>query len=245
MNWQERTELLIEKKGLEKLKGTNILVVGLGGVGSFACEILARSGVGKITVVDPDKVDITNINRQLIALHSTIGQNKTDLVQKRLLDINPLIEVRKETSFLNPEDIEKIISSEEYNCVLDCIDTIKPKIELLVLAKKKKIKIISSMGAGGVINNTKIKSADISKSRDCMLAKKIRKELKYRGVSKGIRVIYSEEIPNPKSLKIIDEKYKKSYYGTISYMPSLFGLFVGAEAIRYILSDNIEEADSI
>ena len=232
--WKERTELLIKKENIEKLNNSNVLVVGIGGVGSYTCEILARAGIGNITIVDSDTIDRTNINRQLLALNSTIGKNKTDVLENRLLDINPNLKIKKITSFINPEDVKELLNY-NYNCVVDCIDTIKPKIEFLLQSKKKKIKVISCMGAGGVLDHTKIKSADISKSRDCMLAKKIRKELRKKGVSKGIRVIYSEEVPRKESLKVLNQEYKKSFYGTISYMPSLFGVYAGAEVIKFLI----------
>ena len=173
--WLERTELLIKNEGLEKLKNASILVVGLGGVGSFAAEFLARAGVGKMTIVDGDTVDITNINRQLPALHSTVDQHKVEVVAARLLDINTEIQLTKINEFLNPERMDEILDSEKFNYILDCIDSVTPKITLIKAAKRKKIKIVSCMGAGGKVDPSKVMVRDISKTNNCFLARTVRK----------------------------------------------------------------------
>lgn len=147
--WLERTELLIKDEGIEKLQNAKVLVVGLGGVGSFAAEFLARAGVGKMIIADGDVVDITNINRQLPALHSTIGQHKVELVGDRLMDINPNLELTKINEFLEPERMEELIKSEKFDYVLDCIDSLTPKLTLIRTCRRHKIKLVSSMGAGG------------------------------------------------------------------------------------------------
>ena len=177
-NWLERTELLIKETNLEKLKNANVLVIGLGGVGSFAAEFLARAGVGKMTIVDGDVVDITNINRQLPALHSTIGKLKAEIVGERLLDINPELQLIKINEFLNPENMEDILDSQKFDYVLDCIDSVTPKITLIKSARRKKIKIVSCMGAGGKIDPAKVMVRDLSKTHNCYLAKQVRKRLK-------------------------------------------------------------------
>ena len=233
--WTERAELLFKNEGLERLKNSNVLVVGLGGVGSFAAEFLARAGIGKMTIVDGDVVDITNINRQLPALHSTIGKPKIDVVGDRLLDINPLLQLTRIKEFLSPERAFESVS-DEFDFVVDCIDSVTPKLNLIIAAKRKKVKIISSMGAGGKMEAAKVKVADISNTENCFLAKAIKKRLKEVKIDKGIKVVYSSEIQDESSLVKTDGKnYKKSFYGTNSYMPGLFGLFCAETVIRHLL----------
>ncbi len=233
--WTERAELLFKKEGLEKLRNANVLVVGLGGVGSFAAEFLARAGVGKMTIVDGDVVDITNINRQLPALHSTVGEPKIKIVGDRLMDINPELQLTRVQEFLSPERAFEIVS-DEFDYVLDCIDSVTPKLNLIIAAKRKKVKIISSMGAGGKMLASKVQVADISKTQNCFLAKAIKKRLKEVKIDKGIKVVYSSEIQDENSLKTTDGKnYKKSFYGTNSYMPGLFGLYAAETVIRHLL----------
>ena len=233
-HWTERAELLFKKEGLEKLKEANILIVGVGGVGSFAAEFIARAGVGKITIVDGDVVDITNINRQLPALRSTIGLNKIDVVGDRLLDINPELQLTKIKEFLSPERAFEIVSS-DFDYVLDCIDSITPKLNLIIASKRKRAKIISSMGAGGKMEASKVHVSCISKATNCMLAKSLRKRLKAEKIDK-LKVVSSSEIQDESSLRMTDgSNFKKSFYGTNSYMPGLFGLFAAETVIRFIL----------
>lgn len=235
MSWLERTELLVEKEGLEKLKKANILVVGLGGVGSFAAEFLARAGVHKMTLVDGDVFDETNINRQLPALQSTIGKPKVSVLAERLKDINSDIELTLLQEFLSPERAFEIVTK-EFDYVLDCIDSITPKVNLIVAARRKKVKIISSMGAGGKLDATKVKVKDIGKTKNCTMARVLRKRLKERRVDKGVKAVYSDEVQIPKSVKVTDgTNFKKSYYGTISYMPALFGLQAAAHVVNFII----------
>ena len=242
-DWLQRSELLLKPEGLEKLKNAHILVVGLGGVGSFATEFMARSGMGRITIIDGDIVDVTNINRQLPALHSTIGKTKVDVVAERIYDINPDIQLKKINEFLTPERMEEILSSETFDYVLDCIDSVSPKLSLIIAAKRKKIKIISCMGAGGKTDPAKVMVRDISKTNNCFLAKQIRKRLKKEKINKGFRCVFSTEIQDETSLKLTDgSQYKKSYYGTISYMPALFGLYAAAEVIKHLLNKEHETA---
>ena len=232
--WQERAELLFKKEGLENLKNANILVVGVGGVGSFAAEFLARAGVGNLTIVDGDVVDITNINRQLPALHSTVGLSKIDVVGSRLLDINPELHLTKVQEFLSPERAFEIVE-EKYDYVLDCIDSVTPKLNLILGAKRKRVKIISSMGAGGKMEAAKVKVADITNTVNCMFAKTIRRRLKEYKIDK-LKVVFSSEIQDESSLKMTDgSNYKKSFYGTNSYMPGLFGLYMAETVIRYLI----------
>ncbi|QTD38704.1 tRNA threonylcarbamoyladenosine dehydratase [Polaribacter batillariae] len=235
MSWLERTELLVQKEGIEKLQKANVLVVGLGGVGSYAAEFIARAGVGKITIVDGDVFDKTNINRQLPALQSTIGKAKTTVLSERLKDINPDLKLTVLKEFLSPERAYEIVSK-EFDYVLDCIDSITPKINLIVAARRKKVKIISSMGAGGKLDATKIRVKDIAKTKNCTMARVLRKRLKERKVDKGVKAVYSEEVQRTESVKITDgTNFKKSYYGTISFMPAAFGLQAAAHVVNYLI----------
>ena len=241
--WLQRTELLVKEEGIERLQSANILIVGLGGVGSFAAEFLVRSGIGNLTIVDGDTVDITNINRQLPALNSTIGKNKTDVVAERILDINPKLNLKKINEFLEPERMEKILTQEKFDYVLDCIDSLSPKLALIITCKRKKIKLVSAMGAGGKTDPSKVMVRDISKTNNCFLAKQIRKKLKKEQIHKGFRCVFSTEIQDENSLKMTDgSNYKKSFYGTISYMPAIFGLYAAAEVIRFLLKKEQNEA---
>lgn len=235
-DWLERTELLINEDGIRKLKKANCLVVGLGGVGSFAAEFLARAGVGKMTIVDGDVVDLTNINRQLPALQSTVGKSKVELVGDRLLDINPELKLTRKNQFLNPEDMENIFNDQDFDYVLDCIDSVSPKINLIKSARRKKVKIVSCMGAGGKLDPSKVLVRDIHKTQSCFLAKQVRKRLKKENIDKGVRCVFSTEIQDENSLKLTDgTNYKRSFYGTISYIPALFGLYAAAEVIKYLI----------
>ena len=241
--WLQRTELLVKEEGIERLQSANILIVGLGGVGSFAAEFLVRSGIGNLTIVDGDTVDITNINRQLPALNSTIDKNKTDVVAERILDINPEINLKKINEFLEPERMEEILTQEKFDYVLDCIDSLSPKLALIITCKRKKIKLVSAMGAGGKTDPSKVMVRDTSKTNNCFLAKQIRKKLKKEQIHKGFRCVFSTEIQDENSLKMTDgSNYKKSFYGTISYMPAIFGLYAAAEVIRFFLKKEQNEA---
>lgn len=234
--WLERTELLIKEQGIEKLRTSHVLVVGLGGVGSFAAEFMARAGVGNITIADGDVVDITNTNRQLPALHSTEGQYKTEVVGNRLLDINPELNLTKITEFLEPERMEQLLGGERFDYVLDCIDSVSPKLALIRAARSRKIKIVSAMGAGGKTDPAKVMVRDISKTHNCYLAKQVRKRLRREGIQKGFRCVFSSELQQEDSLKMTDgSNFKRSFYGTISYMPAIFGLYAASEVINHIL----------
>ena len=233
--WTERAELLFKKEGLEKLKNSNVLIVGMGGVGSFAAEFIARAGVGKMTIVDGDTVDITNVNRQLPALHSTVGQPKVTIVGDRLIDINPELKLTRIQEFLSPERAFELVTP-EYDYVLDCIDSITPKLNLILAAKRKKVKVISNMGAGGKMLASKVVVKDISKTDVCPLAKVIRKRLKKEGITSGVKAVFSTEKPDESSLKMTDgTNFKKSFFGTNSWMPALFGLHAAETVIKQLL----------
>ena len=217
------------------MQNAKVMVVGLGGVGSFAAEFLARAGVGNMIIVDGDVVDITNINRQLPALHSTVGEPKVTIVGDRLMDINPELNLTRVKEFLSPERAFELVS-EDMDYVLDCIDSITPKLNLIVGCKKKKVKIISNMGAGGKMQAGKVTVKDISKTDVCPLAKVVRKRLRKMGVKKGVKAVFSMEKPDETSVKMTDgTNFKKSFYGTNSYMPALFGLHAAETVIRDLL----------
>ncbi|MDN3707887.1 tRNA threonylcarbamoyladenosine dehydratase [Myroides ceti] len=236
--WQERAELLFKTEGIAALKSAKVLVVGLGGVGSFAAEFLARAGVGNMTIVDGDVVDITNINRQLPALHSTVNEPKIKIVGDRLMDINPELNLERIQEFISPERAYEIVT-EDFDYVLDCIDSITPKLNLIKAAKQKKVKVISNMGAGGKMLSSKVVVKDISKTNVCPLAKVIRKRLRKEGISSGVKAVFSLEKPDETSLKMTDGKnFKKSFFGTNSWMPALFGLHAAETVIVYLLKKN-------
>jgi len=238
-DWLERTALLVGAESIEKLRQTNILIVGLGGVGSYAAEFLARAGIGKMTIADGDVVDITNINRQLPALHSTVGIGKAQLMAQRILDINPDIQLTVLEEFLEPERMIEIVTP-DLDFVIDCIDSITPKVNLILAAKQRKIRIISSMGAGGKADPTRVHLGDISDTRECPFAQQVKKSLRKLGIRYGVRVVFCSAPLIKGSLRMTDgTHFKKSFYGTISYMPALFGLYIAADVIRKITAKKI------
>ncbi len=235
--WLERTTLLIGEEATNQLSKTRILLVGLGGVGSFAGEFLVRAGIGHLTMVDGDIVDRTNINRQLQALHSTIGMGKARLLEERFHDIHPSIDLVTIDHFMTPGDMQNLLDSGKFDFVLDCIDSFQPKLTLLELAYKSGIRVVSSMGAGGKTDPSKMAVADLFDTHDCRFAQKVRKQMRRRGAGRGITAIYSDELQPKDALKYTDgSNFKRSYYGTISFMPALFGLWVASTVIREITS---------
>jgi tRNA A37 threonylcarbamoyladenosine dehydratase len=235
--WLERTELLIGETALQNLLKSHVLIVGLGGIGSFAAEFIARGGVGKITIIDGDAFDATNKNRQLTALDSTIGKNKAVVLAERLRDINPEIELIILEEFVVPERVWEILKSDTPDYVVDCIDSVTPKLEWIVACIALKIKIISSMGAGGKLDPSKVKISSLTKTENCKLAAHIKKRLRKRNVEfKKVKAVSSSEIQIKGSLKMTDgSNFKRSFYGTISYMPALFGLYASAEVLEFLV----------
>ena len=239
--WLGRTKLLVGEERLQKLQNSHVLIVGLGGVGSFAAEFIARAGVGIMTIVDGDVVDPSNRNRQLPALYTTHGQSKADLMAERLLAINPELKLTSIREFLSPEALEAILSNTKFDYVMDCIDSITPKLTLLITAFKKDLRIVSSMGAGGKIDPTKICTADLFDTRECYLASLMRKRLRKVGITTGIKAVYSTEKMMEESLMLTDgSNFKKSAYGTISYMPAAFGGVCASVVLRDLLGYPVE-----
>jgi tRNA A37 threonylcarbamoyladenosine dehydratase len=235
LSWLSRTSLLIGEEKLRHLTTRHVMVVGLGGVGSFAAEFIARSGIGRMTVIDGDVVDPTNRNRQLPALSTNHGESKAEIMAARLKAINPEIQLNVVKAFVNPEMVQEQLSMEP-DYVIDAIDSITPKITFLRLAHEKKINVVSSMGAGAKLDPTQLQVVDISKTYNCPFAQQIRKNLKTHGIKTGIKAVFSPERPIKESLMLTDGKnFKKSAYGTISYLPAVFGAVAASVVIRDFL----------
>lgn len=235
-NWLERTELLMGKEPVERLKKSHVLIVGLGGIGSFAGEFIARAGVGKMTIIDGDVFDPTNKNRQLTALDSTIGKNKAVVLAERIKDINPDIELNVVQEFVLPERVWQLLEEYKPDYVMDCIDSVTPKLEWIIACLRLKIKIISHLGAGGKMDPSAVKVARLTGTYNCKLATHLKKRLKRKEIDfRRVRAVFSSELQLKESLKMTDgSNYKKSFYGTASYIPGLFGLMGAAEVIRYL-----------
>ena len=234
-SWLGRTSLLIGDDKVKSLSQKHVMVVGMGGVGSFAAEFICRSGIGKMTIIDGDVVDPTNRNRQLPALSTNHGVSKADIMAERILAINPEIELTVIKKFVNPEMVEELFIS-NYDYIIDAIDSITPKITFLNVAYQKKIPIVSSMGAGAKLDPTQLKVVDISKTVICPFAQQVRKNLKKHNIYKGIKAVYSPEQPIKESLMLTDGKnFKKSAYGTISYLPATFGAVAASVVIRDLI----------
>lgn len=233
--WLERTSLLIGQEAVNTLKASKVLIVGLGGVGSFAAEFLGRSGIGSMTLVDGDCVDISNKNRQLIALDSTLGLPKTEVMARRLSDINKDIKLSLISHFQEPEDMQKLLN-EPFDYILDCIDSVQPKLNLLACCQHSDIPIISSMGAGGRINPVGVGVYPLFETINCPFAQQIRKSCRKMGWKRNIPVVASNAPVVTSSLQLTDgNRYKKSFYGTISYLPALFGLHAAAHVIQVLI----------
>lgn len=235
-NWLERAEILLGSEQIDKLSKSHVMIIGLGGVGGFAAECICRAGIGEMTIVDGDIVDPSNKNRQLIALDSTVGQNKAEALAKRLKDINPNIKVNIVKEYLDITNMKDLVNR-KYDFLIEAIDTISPKFFLIKQAYENRRPFVSSMGAGGKLDPTKITISDISKTYGCTLAKNIRKKLSKAGIRKGITVVYSPElIDKSRVFEKEGMRNKASVIGTISYLPPLFGGFCASVAIRFLLS---------
>ena len=232
--WLSRTNLLLGEERLEKLRKSHVLVVGLGGVGAYAAEMLCRAGVGELTIVDADIVQETNINRQLPALHSTVGQHKAEILHARFLEINPDLIIHPIIEFIRDEKTDELLCG-NFTYVVDAIDTLAPKANLIAKTMARGIPIVSSMGAGGKLDPTRVSVTDVSKSHHCALAHMLRKRLSKMGIKKGFKVVFSDEEIQPNSMILADEQNKKSNVGTISYMPAVFGICCASAVVRDIV----------
>ncbi len=234
-DWCERTELLYGAERVAEFREAHVLVVGLGGVGGYVAEMLARAGVGKLTIVDADRVQASNINRQLIALHSTIGMTKASVLAERLRDINPSIELEVIEAFLKDDNMIELLDSGGYDFVVDAIDSLSPKVYLIALSVERNLPIISSMGAGAKQDASSVQVADISKSYNCNLARALRKRLRKLGVKKGVPVVFSSELRDDDAIiEVSGEQCKRSTTGTVSYMPAIFGCHLSAYVLQNI-----------
>lgn len=244
-NWCERTELLIGKENQTRLKNAHVLIVGLGGVGSYAAEFIARAGVGKMTLIDGDSFDISNKNRQLTALDSTIGKNKAVVLAARLREINSEIELNIIEEFVVPERVWEILKELQPDYVMDCIDSVSPKLEWIIACKRLKIKIVTHLGAGGKTDPASVSVVNLHQTNNCRLALHLKKRLKKKNIDyRKIKAVFSSEIQLKSSLEMTDgTNFKRSYYGTISYMPALFGLQGAAEVIRYLQREKTSVAE--
>ncbi|MGL4520750.1 MAG: tRNA threonylcarbamoyladenosine dehydratase [Phocaeicola sp.] len=232
-DWKERTLLLFGEEKVERLSQAHVLVVGVGGVGGYAAEMICRAGVGKMTIVDADIVQPSNINRQMAAVHSTIGEEKVAVLARRYKDINPDIELTIVAQYLKDEAIPQLLDSAKFDFVIDAIDTVAPKCYLIYHAKKRGIKIVSSMGAGAKSDISKVKFADLWDTYHCGLSKAVRKKLQKMGMKRKLPVVFSTEQPNSDAVLLVEnERNKKSTAGTVSYMPAVFGCFLAEYVIK-------------
>lgn len=231
--WQQRTELLLGKEKMQRLKNAHVLIVGVGGVGAYAAEMICRAGVGNITIVDADTVQPSNINRQLPATHSAIGRPKAEVLAERFKDINPELNLNVLPVYLKDEAIPQLLDSNDFDFIIDAIDTIAPKCYLIYNALQRGIKIVSSMGAGAKKDITQVKFADLWETYHCGLSKAVRKRLQKMGMKRKLPVVFSTEQADQNAVLLVDdEKNKKSTTGTVSYMPAVFGCYLAEYVLR-------------
>lgn len=236
-NWLERTELLLGDEKIALLRNANVLVVGVGGVGAYAAEMIVRAGVGRMTIADADMVSPSNINRQLVALHSTIGQQKCDILAGRLRDINPELKLNIVNRFIKDSETDALLDSDKFDYVVDAIDTLSPKLALIKGALDRSIPIVSSMGAGAKTDPTLMEIKDIAKTHHCPLAHMLRKRLHKIGIKRGFWAVFSPEPVREGAMILCEEQNKKSNVGTISYIPALFGIGCASVVIRDLVGE--------
>ena len=236
-NWLERTELLLGEEKLNLLRNANVLVVGVGGVGAYAAEMIVRSGVGRMTIADADKVSESNINRQLVALHSTIGREKCDILAERLKDINPELQLSVVNRFIKDDETDALLDSDKFDYVVDAIDTLSPKLALIKGALDRGIPLVSSMGAGAKTDPTLMEIKDIAKTHHCPLAHMLRKRLHKIGIKRGFWAVFSPEPVREGAMILCEEQNKKSNVGTISYIPAMFGIGCASVVVRDLVGE--------
>ena len=240
--WKERTGMIAGEDGLRRLEEAHVAVIGVGGVGGYAAEMIVRAGVGHILIMDSDEVSVTNRNRQILALNSTVGRMKCDVLRERLLDINPSLDVVTVKSYLEADAVADVLGNFRIDYLVDAIDTLSPKMALIRYCMENGIPHISSMGAGAKLDATKVRLADISKSYNCPLAFVVRKRLRRMGIRKGFKVVFSEELPIRSAIEECDERNKKSLVGSISYMPAVFGCVCAQAALTHLLAGKADAA---
>lgn len=233
----ERTSLLLGEEKLERLQQAHVLVVGLGGVGAYAAEMLVRAGIGRMTIADADVVSLSNINRQLVALHSTIGRLKADILAERLRDIAPDLQLTVVAKYIHDEETNTLLDAAPYDYVVDAIDTLSPKLALIKGTLDRGYAVVSSMGAGAKTDPTQMEIADIAKTHHCPLAHMLRKRLHKIGIRSGFRAVFSPEPIREGAMIVCEEENKKSNVGTISYLPALFGIGCASVVIRDLLGE--------
>ena len=235
--WMERTSLLLGEEKLERLQQAHVLVVGLGGVGAYAAEMLVRAGIGRMTIADADVVSLSNINRQLVALHSTIGRLKADILAERLRDIAPDLQLTVVAKYIRDEETDTLLDAAPYDYVVDAIDTLSPKLALIKGTLDRGYAVVSSMGAGAKTDPTQMEIADIAKTHHCPLAHMLRKRLHKAGIRRGFRAVFSPEPTREGAMILCEEQNKKSNVGTISYLPALFGIGCASVVIRGLIGE--------
>ena len=235
--WLSRTELLLGKERLEKLQQAHVLVAGLGGVGAYAAEQLCRAGIGEMTIIDGDVVELTNKNRQLPALDCNLGKAKAEIMAGRFRNINPESKLHVINDFIRDDRMIEVLKMARYDYIVDAIDTLAPKIFLIYHSLQLGLPVVSSMGSGGKLDPSKIAVADISKSYNCNLARMLRKRLHKLGVYKGVKVVFSSEFTDPEAIVLAESRNKKSNVGTISYMPPIFGCFIASVVVRDLIGE--------
>lgn len=230
--WMGRTQLLLGEHALEKLIDAHVMVVGLGGVGGICAEMIARAGVGRMSIVDADSVEESNRNRQIVALKSNDGRLKAEILAERIQDINPNIELNVYPEYIRNQRVDELLDSARYDYVVDCIDTLSPKVFLIKGCVDRNIPIVSSMGAGGKVDPALVQSVDVSETYNCQLAFYVRKRLRRMGIHKGVKVIWSPEEIDASRVVVVDSGPKKSIIGTMSYIPATFGIHAASVVIR-------------
>lgn len=240
-DWQERTQMLVGEDVLEHFRNSTVAVIGVGGVGGYAAEMVARAGIGHLIILDSDEVSVTNKNRQLLALDSTVGRPKCDVLAERLRDINPELDLIVIKEYLEAEKAGDVLGCYRIDFLIDAIDTLAPKLHLIKYCIDSNIPLVSSMGAGAKFDATKIRLTDVSKSFNCPLAYIVRKRLRHMGIKNGFQVVFSEELPDKESIVPCEDRNKKSQVGTISYIPAVFGCVCAQAAVQHLMNKVVPE----
>ncbi len=235
--WQERTVQLLGEERVRTYQESHVLVVGLGGVGGIATEMLVRAGIGRLTIVDADIIQPSNINRQIVATHQVLGASKASVLAERLRSINPELEIEVVEEFLQDDNMVELLGRHRYDFVVDAIDSLSPKVHLIRLCRELNYPIVSSMGAGAKRNPALVQQADLSRSFNCNLARALRKRLRKLGITKGLPVVFSSELADDEAIvEVSGERCKRSTAGTISYMPAIFGIYIANYVLEHIES---------